>query len=417
MLVGRVVGLVALLAIPLTAVAREPLPARSAVYQWSANVAVAPAEAGRQRVETALAADGKGRVWLSYLDTEYKKHPDGKWIAWPRRVMLWSSTDQGATFANPRVLSEMGGDESLAVDAAGNLHAAWVQYFREGDRLKQRIVARRIGDTAEGDGPALECLPWEADTMAHDQSHLTPGADGTMHLFGTDIHPRHKGKPPLLHARIVNGGKACGKAATVASLGQLPQAAAGPKGLVAVGTGGTQRSTDGLSFTPGKPMPFGDKLVRVAASPDRKRVHVVGDNSWNGLWVYTSLDAGDTWTRSQVVTPGTAKAWRFPAVHVDGTGRVHVVWMDDHEGFGAIYHASSDDRGQTFGAPSRVSDAQFPFPAKAPPPPPGTQDGSWIGDYLSLVSVRDAVVVAWSDQRAGPTLSTVYVAVGRPAKR
>ena len=66
--------------------------------------------------------------------------------------------------------------------------------------------------------------------------------------------------------------------------------------------------------------------------------------------------------------------------------------------------------------PVRISDTPFPFPAKAPPPPPGTQDGSWIGDYIALTSTEETLIVAWSDQRAGPSLATVYVAVGRAAK-
>jgi hypothetical protein len=88
--------------------------------------------------------------------------------------------------------------------------------------------------------------------------------------------------------------------------------------------------------------------------------------------------------------------------------------MDDHEGYGAVYHAYSDDRGRSFSNASRVSDVRFSFPANAPPPPPGTQTGTWIGDYMSVTTVSDNIVVAWSDQRAGLTLSAVYIAVGTP---
>jgi len=102
----------------------------------------------------------------------------------------------------------------------------------------------------------------------------------------------------------------------------------------------------------------------------------------------------------------------LPALHVDRAGRVHVVWMDDRSGSGAMYHAYSDDTGAHFSPNTRVSDQPFRFPANAPPPPPGTQDGSWVGDYLAVTSAGNRVVVAWSDQRTGAPKSIVQVAVG-----
>ena len=98
--------------------------------------------------------------------------------------------------------------------------------------------------------------------------------------------------------------------------------------------------------------------------------------------------------------------------HVDGGGRIHVVWMDDRNGYGAVYHAYSDDQGKTFSDNSRVSDKIFSFPGSAPPPPPATQEGTWIGDYLSVTTVRDKVIVAWSDQRSGTPKSAIYESVG-----
>lgn len=77
-----------------------------------------------------------------------------------------------------------------------------------------------------------------------------------------------------------------------------------------------------------------------------------------------------------------------------------------------MYHAYSDDGGQSFSKNERVSDRPFPFPSDLPPPPPANQKGTWIGDYLSVTTVADKVVVAWSDQRAGTPLSGVYAAMG-----
>jgi hypothetical protein len=43
-----------------------------------------------------------------------------------------------------------------------------------------------------------------------------------------------------------------------------------------------------------------------------------------------------------------ASAWRYPAIHVDARGRVHVIWIDDRSGSGALYHPYSDDAGASF---------------------------------------------------------------------
>lgn len=405
---------IALVGSPLAA--REPLapPASKnrGTYQWAASVAVAPPEAGRQRAETALASNGKDRVWLSYLDAEYKRSPQGQMIAWPRKVMLFTSTDQGRTFADPKVLAEPGGDEALATDSQGTLYGAWVGYFHDqNNKFQQRIVVKKIEADGTG-GTPIQCLPWDSDTR-HDQSHVVVGADGVLHMLGTDISPRTKGKPTVLYAQSPDGGATCAHAQRLDSVGSLPQVAVSGAKVAIVGPDGFLTSSNGgLSFSGVKPMPIGDKLARIVASPDGKTLHAVGDNSWNGLWALTSTDGGANWKRVQVVAPGTGKAWRYPAIHVDKSQRVHVAWMDDRDGSGAIYHAFSDDRGAVFSAATRVSDAKFPFPAKAPPPPPGTQDGTWIGDYLSLTSAGDNIIVAWSDQRAGLSLATVYVAVG-----
>ena len=156
--------------------------------------------------------------------------------------------------------------------------------------------------------------------------------------------------------------------------------------------------------------------AQAKAYTEYRVAYVVGDGVRRGISVQRTDDGGQTWRMSRVDDRMPASAWRYPVIHVDAANRVHVVWMDDRTGQGALYHAYSDDEGATFSADTRVSDVDFPFPVNAPPPPPATQDGSWIGDYHAITSVDGAVVVAWADQRAGNPLTTVYVSVGRFAE-
>src|SRR5262249_8815931 len=148
------------------------------------------------------------------------------------------------------------------------------------------------------------------------------------------------------------------------------------------------------------------------ASPSRDHIYVVGDSMTGGLTLQTSADGGRSWRATRIDDAPRASAWRYPALHVDVRGRVHVIWMDDRSGSGGLYHAYSINRGAWFSASTRISDEQFRFPRNAPPPAPATQDGTWIGDYHAVTSVGDEIVVAWSDQRAGAPKSVLRVAIG-----
>ena len=381
------------------------------VYSWSQNVPIAPFDGSREQGETALATDASGRVWLSFIDAEYKQIPNGTWIAFPRTLRLFVSGDAGKSFnAQPNLSADSAGDQALATDPMGRVFASFVNYFTNPGR--QQIVLRRLD---VGQDPNAACLPWDSMTR-HDQSNVHVGRDGIVYLVGFDIRAQPHPDGALLFARSADGGKTCLGQRRLSEVGQLPQIVDTPFGLLIAGPQGYYTSADqGATFTPRISRPFGAKLARLGLSPDRRRVYVVGDSTVGGLRIQRSGDGGKTWLMARVDDAARATAWRYPAVHVDGRGRVHVTWMDDRSGFGAIYHAYSDDGGASFSPNTRVSDQQFEFPPGAPPPPPATQSGTWIGDYISLTTAGERVIVAWSDQRAGRPKSVVEIGVGTVA--
>jgi hypothetical protein len=377
------------------------------VYSWSPNVAVAPFDASRQQGETALVTDSNGKVWLSFIDAEYKKIVTGNWIAFPRTLRLFVSADAGKSFTvQPNLSTDSAGDQALTSDLSGRVYASFVNYFTNPNR--QQIVLKRL-DAAQDSNST--CLPWSASTK-HDQSSVHTARDGTIHVLGSDIQSPPDPGGALLYARSTDGGKTCVGQRRLREVGELPQMVDTQFGLLIAGAEGYYTSADRLAFSARIAHRFGAELTRLAVSPDRRVVYAVGDSTGGGLQIQTSTDGGKTWRTRRVDDAPRATAWRYPAVHVDPKGRVHVVWMDDRAGFGAIYHAYSDDAGATFSPNTRLSDKTFPFPANAPPPPPATQNGTWVGDYLSLTTVGDLVIVAWSDQRAGTPKSVVQIAVG-----
>jgi hypothetical protein len=377
-------------------------------YSWSGNVAVAPFDGSRQQGETALATDSNGQVWLSFIDAEYKQIANGNWIAWPRSLRLFVSADTGKSFrAQPDLATDSAGDQALAAGLAGPVYASFVNYFTNPSR--QQIVLRRL-DIAQS--PNAACLPWDRATT-HDQSNVHVGRDDVVHVVGFDIKAPPNPGGTLLYANSTDGGKTCRGQHRLNALGQLPQVVDTQFGLLIAGPEGYYASADrGASFSPRMSRSFGAKLARLAVSPDRRTIYAVGDGTAEGLRIQVSADGGKTWRVTRVDDTGHATAWRYPAVHVDRKGRVHVAWMDDRAGFGAIYHAYSDDAGASFSPNTRVSDRPFRFPANAPVPPPATQNGTWVGDYLSLTTVADVAIVAWSDQRAGTPRSVIQIAVG-----
>jgi hypothetical protein len=242
------------------ALSKEPTVHKEG-YRWTANFAVAAAEVGKQRGETALATDSMDRVWLSYLDANYKQLPNGKWIAWPRKVVLLDSEDQGKSFTTSRILSETGGDEALAADYRGRVYASWVQYsYDPSHKLNQKVVIQPIA--SNGGSNPVECLMWDPN-VSHDQSHIHLGGDGELYVLGTDISPKNRGKLGLLFAKSVDGGKTCGNQQRLDNVGELPQLASYGESILIAGPLGYLVSEDnGNTFSTLKRRAFGDKLAR-----------------------------------------------------------------------------------------------------------------------------------------------------------
>jgi hypothetical protein len=378
------------------------------VYLWSRNVPVAPFADSRQQGETALTKDAQGRIWLSFIDAAYKKTVSGAWIAWPRRLRLYVSTDAGKSFSPQPDLTGNGWDQALA----SNLKAeTFATYLEEVDGHR-RFVLRRLGALQVQN---VVCLLSD-NTTVPDQSSVHIGEDDVIHVVATDIAPKPNPGGQLLYARSTDNGKTCVGQRRLPDIGELPQIVDTRFGLLIVGPSGYFTSVDhGVSFSRKVTRAFGVGLTRSAVSPDRRIAYAVGDSTGGGLRIHVTADGGKTWRVTRVDDAARATAWRYPAVHVDANGRVHVAWMDDRRGFGAIYHAYSDDTGAHFSPNTRVSDAEFYFPANAPAPPPATQQGTWIGDYLSLTTVGDRAIIAWSDQRAGTPKSVLQMAVGGPS--
>lgn len=112
-----------------------------------------------------------------------------------------------------------------------------------------------------------------------------------------------------------------------------------------------------------------------------------------------SIDNGQTWTRPQKVNDDLTNAYQFfPAVSIDPTGGIHVMWGDFRDDKSEkrynIYYSTSEDGGETWLENSRVTD----FPTN---PNYAFPNGQFLGDYYAIEATEDDVYMVWSDGRLG----------------
>lgn len=118
------------------------------------------------------------------------------------------------------------------------------------------------------------------------------------------------------------------------------------------------------------------------------------DNHGRVVFAY-SRDGGDTWnTRIPHETADATTVDRFhPWLEVDAVGNVHVIFYDTRRDPSRlktdVYYANSNDGGESFSAPERMTSAQSEK----------IEDDFEYGDYNGLDVDMDDVVGIWTDNR------------------
>jgi hypothetical protein len=177
-----------------------------------------------------------------------------------------------------------------------------------------------------------------------------------------------------------------------------------------------RRSTDG-----GRTWSRARSVARVTDSPvynqpivdvDGDSVHVVYvTGGTSGAWdvvLATSTDGGASWRHRQVNDePESCATHAFPWMVADPRRHlVHVMWMENRFGDGAVaYAACPVDAGMPCGRNEQISDASFTLRTSRDP-------SRWHGDYQGLTLAPNGDLWAsWSDTR---TMSpAIYLARGR----
>jgi hypothetical protein len=194
-------------------------------------------------------------------------------------------------------------------------------------------------------------------------------SSGILHVVWDDSSP---GNHEIFHKRSTNGGVTWSQNKRLTwtpANSTYPAIATDPFGRIHVVwhdyPGGDSeicytRSTDGgTTWAAPKRLSWssGDTDDPAVASDVSGNVHVVWTDSTPGNWeIYyrKSADGGATWSAAKRITWTAGQSFN-PAVAVDPSGSLHVVWWGDQTGNWEIYYKKGANGGATWSAAQRLS--------------------------------------------------------------
>jgi hypothetical protein len=409
--------------------------------------------------EPAIAADGKGNVYVLY--PQYGGVPGCDTCGTPTMVLV-VSRDGGSTWEDPAPISLRtsgpGGDETaggqwdaqIVVDPAdGRVYAAWLQddksvviVARSKDAGEHFESAVANATRAATDKPILLArggtvhvaynhaqklfisthVPDADDRFAFASTALSAkkgvgwslacggaiASDGTVYFSWAGYTQNGGGKGPVnLYLTRLLPGRAWEVLAPFATSGSPPACTAYDCGWAYLGA----QATVACDTDPADPTLYAlwsASPATLAGAPER-------------IFFARSTDRGATWSAAQDVTAGFAPAGTnhaFPAIAAGGRGDVRIAWMDDRAstslGDGSslhvwnTYYRASLDHGASWGDEADLSSGgteayryaegfRFPF-----------------GDYFQIAIAPDGTTHAvWGEGYNYDTPGSIWYARGR----
>jgi len=275
------------------------------------------------------------------------------------------STDGGVMWATSQRLSWNSGNSqapAIAADSSGHLHAVWSD-----STIPYGEVYYKKSTDAGASWAAAKRLTWTPGISGEAAIAVDPS--GHLHLIWNESTP---GNFELFYKKSTDGGSTwtSGQQLTWTEgdsyVKALIVAASGELYLVWEDeTPGNfeiylKKSTDGgAAWTAAQRLTWteGDSELPALAVDPSGDLHLVWEeNRTTSYEIYykRSTDGGVTWTKSNMIT--WTGGWSYsPAVAADSLGNIHVVWSDDTPGHTDMYYRMSADGGATWSASQRLS--------------------------------------------------------------
>ena len=316
----------------------------------------------------AVAADSADRIHIVWDDFPFSI----------TEIYYKNSTDGGATWSTARILSWTSGFSerpAVAVDSADTIHVVWqdstpgnyeIYYKSSTDGGATWSANRRLTWTMGGSmAPAVAVGPddgihvvWQDSTTGNWEIHHKGSTDGgatwsaNRRLTWTD-------------GESLNPAVDSGESLHVLWEDELP----GNYEIY------SKRSTDGgTSWEAAKRLTWttaGSFGPAVATGSGSQVFAAWSDDATGNDEIYyrRSTDGGGTWNAASRLTWTTGGTF-VPTIAMDSSDQVHISWHDDTAGNNEIYYRMSTDGGTTWGASVRLTKltGQSEYPAMAVDP-------------------------------------------------
>jgi hypothetical protein len=327
------------------------------------------------------------------------------WIALAQgtRVETALSDDDGRTFRAtglaPLEAGEQESDPDLAISASGEIHlvylagtggAAHAVWHTRWDPVAGQWAARtRVDDgtSAIRDAPWIGIAPDGGLVVVYREDPLSPSGR-------------------LWVARSDDGGATFGSR-TLAPPGEVAVLAVDNAGRVHLAYVDDAmdvhylRSDDGgrTLGAPSAPLGRSETPARARLATRGGTVYIAYLDARPAVVLLRSIDdhsgATPTFSSTTVIEGTGARASFMPTVALPGAHRVVVgFYLAPDQITGRYAAALSEDDGATFSLPLSVSDADMTVT-------PDRSWPDWLGDYTQVVEGADALLCAWTDNRAG----------------
>jgi hypothetical protein len=250
----------------------------------------------------AIAVYSSGNIHVVWHD-----YTPGKGEIYYRR-----STDGGATWLTSQRLTWNSGNSSnpaIAVDSSGNPHIVWM----DGTPGNDEIYYKRSTD---GGATWLtsQRLTWNSGTSSYPA--IAVDSSGNPHTVWGDSTP---GNCEIYYKRSTDGGA-------------------------------TWLTSQRLTWT------AEDSYWPAIAVDSSGNPHILWEDSPGTAEIYykKSTDGGTTWLKSQRLTWNSGDSY-WPAIAVDSSGQLHVVWSDNTIGNAEIYYKKSTNGGDAWMTNQRLT--------------------------------------------------------------
>ena len=285
----------------------------------------------------AVAVDSSGRIHVAWRDYTpgnseiyYKKSGDGGTTWSPDKRLSWTPGDSYAP--------------AIVADPGGNLHVVW-----DDTTPWKRGIYYRKSTNAGATWSANKRLTW---TAIHSYwPAIAADSFGQIHLIWQDDS---FGNYDLFYRKSTDGGMTFGarrRLTYTSGASQVPDIAVDQSGSIYVvwqdPTPGNaeifcKKSPDGgntWGTNRRLSMNAGDSLAPAIVVDSSDQIHVVWQDKTPGngeIYYRKSVDGGATWSISRNLTQTTGNSY-VPAVAIDPAGLLNIVWQDDTPGNAEIY--------------------------------------------------------------------------------